>query len=147
MKGYLVLIISVFALTSCSNYYTFSEKRTTSLTPDFVRLDVTLDDFEYLGKTEISVKTREYLGFITVIDSVNNRAYNYRDVRIVNLTGPRDIKLNAEMQKAAYKVIDEYPDATYYVIANDYKKIHRLFLGKWTLRTMEIHAYKYKVDN
>lgn len=147
MKGLLIVVISVLTLSSCSNYFTFSEKRTTSLTPDFVRLDISMSDFEYLGKTEISVTSREYLGFIQVIDSINNRAYNYRDVRVTELVGPRDIKLSGEMRRAAYKVIDEFPEATYYIVASDYQQIHRLFLGKQTVRRMEIQAYKYKVEN
>lgn len=147
MKRLLIIVISVLTLSSCSNYFTFSEKRSASLTPDFVRLDINMSDFEYLGKTEISVQSREYLGFIQVIDSINNRAYNYRDVRFTELVGPRDIKLSGEMRRAAYKVIDEFPEATYYIVASDYKQIHRLFLGKQTIRRMEIQAYKYKIEN
>lgn len=133
-------------MSSCSNYYTSSERRTVSLTPDNVRLNINLSDFEYLGKTEISARSREYLGFIHKIDSINNRPYNYRDLRYVQLTGPRDIRLTSDMQKAAYKVLDDFPDATYYVVSNSYVKVHRLFLGKWSIQTMEIQAYKYKVE-
>ena len=147
MKYFLSLLIAGFIFSSCSNYYTWSERRTVSLTPDNVRLNINLSDFEYLGKTEISARSREYLGFIHRIDSINNRPYNYRDIRLVQLTGPRDIRLSSDMQKAAYKVLDDFPDATYYVVSNNYIKVHRLFLGKWWMQTMEIHAYKYKVEN
>lgn len=147
LKGLLILVITVFTLSSCSNYYTFSKKRSASLTPNLVQLNINMADFEYLGKTEISVQSREYLGFIQVIDSINNRAYNYRDVRFTELVGPRDIKLSGEMRRAAYKVIDEFPEATYYIVSNDYQQIHRMFLGKQTIRRMEIQAYKYKIEN
>lgn len=147
MKYLLSLVIAGVILSSCSNYYTWSERRTVSLTPNDVRLNINLSDFEYLGKTEISVRSREYLGFIHRIDSINNRPYNYRDLRLVQLSGPRDIRLSSDMQKAAYKVLDDFPDATYYIISNNYLKVHRLFLGKWALHTMEIQAYKYKVEN
>lgn len=146
MRYVLLLLAAAASLSACSNYYTLTERRTTSLTPDHVRLNINLSDFEYMGKSEISVKSREYLGFIHVIDSVNNRPYNYRDVRTVELTGPRDIRLTPDMQKAAYKVLDDFPDATYYVVSNSYVKIHRLFLGKWKMHTMEVQAYKYKVE-
>lgn len=145
MRIILILVVAT-ALSSCSNYYTYSQRRSTSLTPDNVRLNINLSDFEYMGKTEISVRYRRYLGFINRIDSVNNRPYNYRDVRIVELTGPRDIRLTEDMQKAAYKVLDEFPDATYYIVSSNYQKVHRLFLGKWAMHTMEIQAYKYKVE-
>ena len=134
-------------ITSCSNFYTFNQNRTLSLTPDFVRLDVSLDDFEYLGQTEITVDSRTYLGFIKVIDSVNNRPYNYRDIRVTDLKGPADLDLRFEMKKAAYKVVDEFPEATYYVIANDYKQINRMFLARKEVHRMEIQAFKYKIEN
>jgi hypothetical protein len=146
MRHLLLLLVVAATLSSCSNYYTRTERRTTSLTPDNVRLNVNLSDFEYMGKSEISVKTRRYLGFINRIDSVNNRPYNYRDVRFVELSGSSDIRLNPTMQLAAYKVLDEFPDATYYVVSSNYFKIHRLFLGKWSMQTMEVQAYKYKVE-
>ena len=146
-KWIIALLVSASLLTSCSNFYTYSSKRSVSLTPDIVRLDVTLDDFEFLGQTEITVSSRKYLGFIKVIDSINNRAYNYRDVRYTELTGPRDVRLPEEMKRAAYKVVDEFPEATYYVITNDYKQINRGFLGKKQTRRMEIQAFKYKVEN
>lgn len=146
MKHFIAIIISVITLSSCGNYYTSSVKRTTSFTPNVVRLNLDIDDFEYLGKTEISVTYRKYLGLFKVIDSVNNRPYNYRDQKFLRLSGKSDIKLNAEMNKAVYKVIDEYPDATYYIVVNDYQRVHRMFLGKLTLRTMEIQAFKYKIE-
>lgn len=146
MKYSLLFLIAALTMSACSNYYTRTERRSTSLTPDHVRLNVDLSDFEYLGKTEISVKSREYFGFIQQIDSVNNRPYNYRDVRIVELSGQHDIRLTPDMQKAAYKVLDEFPDATYYIVSSNYEKVHRLFLGKWKLQTMEVQAYKYKVE-
>lgn len=148
MKRLILVLITIVTLSSCSRYFTFSERRTTSLTPDFVRLDVQLSDFDYLGKTEISISKREYLfGLIKRIDSVNNRVYNYRDVRRLKFTGPDDIKLQPEMQKAAYKVVDEFPDATYYILTSDYENTHKLFLGSRTLRTVEIQAFKYKVES
>lgn len=141
------LLVMGTLITSCSNFYTFNQKRTLSLTPDFVRLDVSLDDFEYLGQTEITVDSRTYLGFIKVIDSVNNRPYNYRDIRVTDLKGPADLDLRFEMKKAAYKVVDEFPEATYYVIANDYKQINRMFLARKEVHRMEIQAFKYKIEN
>lgn len=146
MKYFLIFLIAGLSLSACSNYYTHTERRSVSLTPDHVRLNINLSDFEYLGKTEISVRSRQYFGLIHVIDSVNNRPYNYRDIRIVELKGPRDMQLSSDMKKAAYKVLDEFPDATYYVVSSDYVKVHRLFLGKWSMHTMEVQAFKYKVE-
>lgn len=142
----LTILIAPIVFTSCGNFYTYNQKRSISLTPDFVRLGIEMDDFEYLGKTEISVSSRQYIGFIKVIDSINNEVYNYRNIQVTDLSGPADIELNREMKKAAYKVVDEFPEATYYVISNDKKEINRMFLGKKEVRRMEIQAFKYKVE-
>ena len=147
MRKVFILILTTLILASCTpnGYRIFTERKTTSFTPNEVRLNIELDDFEYLGKSEISVIYREYLGgLIQRIDSVNNEQYNWRDVKFVELAGISDIKLKAEMKKAAYKVIDDYPDADYYVIGNDYKKVHYISGGRKTWRTMEIQAFKYK---
>ncbi|MGL1885373.1 MAG: hypothetical protein OCD76_02565 [Reichenbachiella sp.] len=141
---YPAIIVLVVLVSSCSQYRILTERQTTSLRPNLVQLHIDLEDFEYLGKSEISVVSRKYVGLFSRIDTVNNERYNYRDIKVVTLTGFTDIKLKAEMRKAAYKVIDDYPEANYYIIGQDYKKVHRMFLGSKTWRSMDIHAYKFK---
>ncbi|UXP33006.1 hypothetical protein N6H18_03425 [Reichenbachiella agarivorans] len=141
---YPVIIVLAVMMTSCfSQYRIVTERQTTNFAPNIVRLNLDMDDFEYLGKTELSVIGSSYFG-IYRIDSVNNELYNFRDVKVVDLTGFANIKLKSEMKKAAYKVVDEYPDADYFVVGSDYKKVRRLFGGKRTWRYMDVHAYKFK---
>lgn len=146
MKKIILYILIIGLFSSCSNYRTLSVKKTTSLTPDLVKLNVNLNDMEYLGKTEISVTSRRYLGIFYKLDSINNREYTYQDKKVLTLTGLSDIRLRGHMKKAAYKVVEEFPDATFYIPGNYYRKYHQMFLGKWITRKMEIHAYKYKVQ-
>ncbi len=146
MKKLIPYILLIF-LASCSNYKTLSVKKTTSLSPDIVRLDVSLDDLEYLGKTEISIASRRYLGIFAKLDSINSESYHYQNKKMVTLNGFSDIKLSGHMNKAAYKVVEEFPEATFYVPGNYTRKYHQMFLGKWIWKKMEIHAYKYKLDD
>jgi hypothetical protein len=155
MKLKNVIIIVLVAVTGFScistrfnpkiGYLTQSERRTVSLSPDIVRLELDIDDFENLGSVEVSLQTREYLGgAIFKLDSVNGQPFNSRDVKIVNLLGTADIKLKKGAQVAAYKVVDEFPDADYYVVSHDYQKEQRLFGGKKVWRYIDIQAWKYK---
>ncbi|WP_162555983.1 hypothetical protein [Reichenbachiella versicolor] len=145
LKSLIAFVVMAVMASSCatSGFYTKSERRTVKMSPDIVRLDLDIDNFENLGSTEVSVISRSYFG-IKRIDSVNNQFFNRRDVKIVELTGFSDLKLKQGVQKAAYKVVDEYPDADYYVVSRDYRKEQRLFLGKKVWRYVDIQAWKYK---
>lgn len=142
MKKLILYLLPLLLLYSCSNFKTVSVKSTTSLTPDIVRLDVTLDDFDYLGKSEISVASRRYFGIISRVDSINNSEYNRHNKKIVKLRGLTDIKLRGPIKKAAFKVLEEYPEANFYIAGNYSKKYQQMFFGKWIWRKMDIYAYK-----
>lgn len=147
MMKYNNLILSFFMvviLSSCGVQYEATRVKSTSMTPDVVRLDLDLSNFELLGETEISVGYRTYLGFISSLDSVNHQAYNRRMVQKVTLKGHKDFCLPRYLDRAAYKVIEEYPGADYYVPMYTHKNILRMFLGRQTERAMVIKAYKFK---
>lgn len=131
-------------LASCGVQYNYNRVKSTSLTPDVVRLNLDLENFELLGETKISVNYRTYLGFITSLDSINDRAYNRRAIDKVAFKGFKDFRIPRYLKKAAYKVIEAYPDADYYVPAYTHTSILKLFLGRSTEREMVIKAYKLK---
>jgi len=146
MKKIILYIITLVIIASCSNYKTITVKNTTSLNPDIVKLEIKPEDLIYLGKTEITAKSRIYLGFLTKLDSINGEPYNYQDKKEVHLSGFTEIRLKGNMQKASYKAINQFPDASFYIPGNYIKKQHQMFLGKWITQKMEIHAYKYKIQ-
>jgi hypothetical protein len=148
IKKILLSITLIVFLISCSNYRTVTQAITTSLSPDEVRLNLSLTDFELLGKTEISTVSRRYFGIVNRIDSVNNRLYNRQIIKKVKLQGYSDIKIRGPLKNAAYKAIEDFPDADFYLIGKSFSKIQNMFLGRKIRRTMEIHAYRYKkIDN
>ena len=146
MKKILYILFAmciVGCFTSCNTMRTYNEMRTTSFTPDLVRMNVDLSDVQLLGQTTLTVQTRTYLGFIKHTDYVNGIRYDYRKVTKVSLHGTSDINLPSEMQKAAYKVLEEFPEADYFVPVSSKKEVERMFLGHRTTRTVVIKAYKY----
>jgi hypothetical protein len=147
MKKNIVKLLSLIALlflSSCSGLYHYNKVNTISLTPDHVRLNMDMENIELLGSTTISLSSRTYLGIFKTIDSVNNVKYNFREVKKVDLGRRKSISLSKDLRKAAYKVIEEYPDADFYVPVYSQKQVRRLFLGKQQTKTAVIKAFKLK---
>ena len=79
-----------------------------------VLLEMNMDDLNFLGESEISVEYDTYLGFITKIRKVNGELYDPLNTR--KLTIPtQGLALSSEgMDLAAYKVLEDYPQATFF---------------------------------
>ena len=108
-------LITFLALSfsSCSGLQRVSGVQSASFTPDYVRVEANINDYEVLGETTVTLESRTYLGFINKIDKINGEDYNFRDVKIIELEGKSNIKLNGDIKMALYKVIEEYPEADY----------------------------------
>ena len=113
------------------------------MTPE-VRLNISLDDIEYLGESTISVSSRTYFGCIKHIDMVNGEVFDRHNNTSTSLLGNLDIKLQGDIALAAGKVIQDYPEADYFVPVSYKDEVAHLFLGKLSTKTMVIKAYKYK---
>lgn len=147
MKKHTILLIIGFALLCAScTLGKFSHKTApaTSFAPNIVKLDLTMDQFEYLGETEISVQQKTYIGIFTKIDSINGLPKDIHNKKFTKFYGNRDIPVQGIMKRAAYKVIEEFPNADYYVPVNYQKNVSRMFLGSYKTKTMKIKAYKLK---
>lgn len=110
-----------------------------------VSLEVHPSDVEFLGETEISVEYQSYIGFIRMIDKVNGEPYN-RDVLNLSSFGGNGfnqvVLTNHFLRRAAYKVFEEFPDATYYVVAREIVERRRMFLSADVKATATIRAYR-----
>lgn len=134
----------MLSFSSCSGLRQVSGVQSTSFTPDYVRVDANINDYVQLGEITVTVESREYLGFINKIDKINDEDYNFRDVKIVKLEGKTNIKLNGDIKMALYKVIEEYPNADYYVPVMKQTEVERMFLGKYIKESVTLKAYKLK---
>ncbi len=133
----------MMAFVSCSSMRTLEKAPAGSMTPE-VRLNISLDDIEYLGESTISVSTRSYFGCIKQIDMVNGEVFDRHNNTTTSLMGNLDIKLHGDIALAAGKVIQDYPEADYFVPVSYKDEVTNLFLGKLSTKTMVIKAYKYK---
>ena len=100
--------------------------------------------YKILGESEISVEYDTYLGFITKIRKVNGELYDPLNTR--KLTIPtQGLALSSEgMDLAAYKVLEDYPQATFFQVVFERTEKERLFLGSVRKTTAKVRAYSFK---
>lgn len=137
MKIYKLFILSVglmLCLSSCSVV------RQSTYSPRAVEHNLCMKDFEYLGETELSVEYRTYLGVFRSIDVINGEKYDGQRVVHTKLPGCAPLVLN----RAAYKVWEEYPEADYLVVSRTQKSTERLLLGAEVKTSARVKAYKLK---
>jgi len=150
MKKYIVLLIIGFALVCASCTLTRKTVPATSFTPDIVRLELTMDQFQYLGETEISTTYRIYLGVFYKLDAINEVKHERRaayDIKKATFYGNHDLTCalkKCSMKQAAYKLVEEFPNADYFIPVNHQKKTFRVFGGKYVTETIKVKAYKFK---
>lgn len=140
----LYIIVLACIMSSCTGLYQSTRVPATSFSPDFVRLDIKLNDFELLGETEISYASRHYLGIINILDVVNDSIVNIRDIESVNFVGEKDMAISPYMRRAAVKVVEEYPAADYYMPVYSKRRVEKMFLGRKVSEKMIIKVYNLK---
>lgn len=136
------MALMVMSFGSCSRLRKATSVQTTSFTPNIVRVESNIDNYQQLGETTVDVEYRTYLGIFTTIDKINGEDYNFRNVRYVSLEGRTNIYLGGKIKKALYKAIDEFPDADYYVPVVKQTEVQKLFLGNYKKVSVVIKAYK-----
>ena len=137
---YILPAVALVCLSACSI------TRNSTYAPDSTRLELTMDDLEYLGESELSVSYRTYIGFISVIDYINGEPYDGVEHKYVRFGMQKkvDLKLYGRLQRASYKLVDDFPDAEYYVVTRQTKSKTNLFLGGDVTVTAKVKAYRLK---
>lgn len=129
----ILLIVTSCGTVSKSRSYSFNE----------VRLEMGMNDLQYLGETEISIEYTSYLWVIKSIEKVNGEKYDPVNKKM--LTMPRSCNFrNANLDKAAYKLVEKFPDAVYFQIVFETKHIDKLFLGSVHKESAKVKAYRLK---
>lgn len=130
----------VLGLSSCSVV------KHNTYTPDRVQLNLSMDNLEYLGDTEVGVKYNQYIGIIRVIEAINGKPYDGKVIYRTNNISNASVLggSNTILNRALYKVFNEFPDADYIVISKEMCQITRLFLGSEVTVSANVKAYKLK---
>jgi hypothetical protein len=141
VKWIIPVALSVVLLLGCKT--TTQTTRKSAFYPDEVHLRINMSELEVVGETEITVSYHTYLGLITVINEVNGEQYDPYNVQTTSIEGV-SFGMGSQLNKAAAKILDEYPGATYYHLVYKKKTVDPLILGKEILETALVRAYNFK---
>ena len=135
---YLSVALLMLTLVGCG---TSTNKRL--YTADYTHFHILMNDLQFIGETEISITYSTYLGFISDIQTVNGEVYNSTKKKTVRLDD-RNIGSLGKLDKAAYKVREQFPEARYYQVVSKQRVREKLFLGSNVTEKAVIRAYKFK---
>jgi hypothetical protein len=135
----LSLFLSAVLLNGCGT--TTGIRTMNAFSPKKVELQLHMSDLRYLGDAEVSVTYRTYLGLFISIDQVNGEEYSPTNVKTTKFD--KSVLRDWKLDKAAYKVIEQYPEADYYQVVYKKKVVERLFLGSEIVYTARIQAYSF----
>lgn len=100
-----------------------------------------MTELEPCGETEVDVEFTSYLwGLFHNVKAVNGQAYNGQNK--ISLHMPKG--LSGMLGKAAYKVLEQHPDAVYFQVVRVEKSKDKLFLGSYNKEKATIRAYRFK---
>ena len=109
-----------------------------------IRLEMSMDDLTFLGESEISVEYDTYFGVITKIQKVNEVLFDPLNTKRLNIP-MQGLSLSSKgMDLAAYKVLMDYPQATYFQVVFERTETEKLFLGSVNKTTAKVRAYCLK---
>lgn len=134
----IIAICAVLLLaTSCGS---ISKYRSYSFSD--VRLEMGMNDLQYLGEQEISVEYTNYLGIYNSIETINGVTYDPTNKQ--ELTIPHSGFRNQILKKASYKLVEKFPEADYFQIVFENRHKDKLFLGSTNKVRARVKAYKLK---
>ena len=139
----ILLLVAVLG-TSCVSQHNVA-RNYADLRPDVVRLNLTMDDYTYLGDVIIDVEYKTYLGIFSKILTVNGEPYNPRYQHRTYIEFRHGSQLHmGKLSKALYKVTDTYPNADFIMPASSSDVVEHMTAGRIHKRSMVIKAFALK---
>lgn len=135
----ILLLVAVLG-TSCVSQHNV-ERNYSEFRPDIVRLNLTMDDYQYLGDVTIDVEYKTYLGIFRKILTVNGEPYNPRFYTNTRIALGKNVKCLGALHKALYKVTATYPNADYIMPASYSDEVQHMLGGRIHKRSMTLKVY------
>ena len=134
-------LLCVLCMASCG---TVQRNTPFEISNTRLRLDMTMEDLNYLGESEISVEYDTYLGVFSKLQKVNGEPYNPFHTRRLDIPTQSPSLKGKGLDLAASKLLEDYPDATYFQVIFKSTETERLFLGSVKKTTAKVRAYSLK---
>ena len=146
MKKYklFIYLIPVILLSSCGVGKNLTQKdlKTTSFMPNEVRLNLSLDDFVYLGEDEVVIEYKKVLGF-TILTMINGKPVDRNQINSIDLHGRSYIYIQPGMKRALFETHRTIPDADILIPIYTLTEKHNMFLASDIKKTLKVKAYKF----
>lgn len=140
-----IALMAVLVLTSCVSQHNVN-RAYSPLKPDYVRLDVTMADYEYLGDVTMEVVYKHY-GLWRKVLTINGENYDPRYYSKTQLDFTKRVKMSSLMKKACYKVVETYPQADYIVPATAKKEYEHMFAGRNIKETLTVKVFALRTKS
>lgn len=119
--------------------------RRSGFSPNSTRLELSMNDLEYLGDVEVSVEYSRTLGIFRSVKKINGENYdgvtrNYASASVNCLNAMGDPVL----KYAFPKVYESFPDADYVLVVGESSSRDILFLGSEHNVKAKVKVYKLK---
>ncbi len=134
------LLCILLVSTSC-----VSQKSSDSflVKPNNIRFEVSMQDLDCLGTITVEMEYKKY-GFITKIYTINGEPYNPRQYQTTSIAHKVSLGSLGKINKALYKVHEQYPDADYVLPTYRNKEVQYMNGGKIIKETLTVKVYKIK---
>lgn len=142
---YILPFCLIIFVSSCASFNTSRSSRSSSFLPDLVKFELTSGDIEFLGEMDISVNYSQYIGFIKILELINDQEVSARNVNSMSMYGKRNVPLSPILNRALYDVYAKYPEADFTIPVYVIEEQNNLFLGKKIKKIARIKAYKIKI--
>ena len=143
MKQVKIIIAALVAAVLVSSCGVVNQK--SSYQPQMAELQIPLDALEYLGDAQISIEYETNLLFFTQIITINGEDYD-RSIKNYGYFGGNSFMggLGYNLDRAAYKVYEDYPEGQYFMVVRQAATTQNLFLGRVVSAKAVIRVYKFK---
>lgn len=146
MKKILTFAITAMmlvAMSSCTvSKHVANNNYKTPFKPNCTRLNLTMNDYEFLGQETIEVQYKVYLGIFAKLYTVNGEKYIPRQYTVTNLNMAVPSGLSIYMRKAMYKIFEKFPGADYIVPLYAQKQVEHMNGGRIVTKKMTFKAYR-----
>ena len=140
LKDLFMVGVAALLFASCG-----TTTRTRSFSPQVTHLQYTNDDLEFVGEMEVSVNYSTWLGVFYQIHTLNGVEYDSSAKKKAQFTNGVSIPtMNGKLNKAAYAVVEKFPEARFYQVVRVTSEKEKLFLGNEITRKALIRAYKLR---
>ncbi len=141
IKHLFILALGMISLSSCVNHHVATK---TFFKTDEVRLEMSMQDMEYLGTVTVNAEYKTYLGIFTKGLTINDQLYDTRNYTKTHLANVSSSQYSKFITKALYKVTDTYADADYVIPTSHKKDVEHMIGGRIIKESLTLKVYRLK---